>query len=158
MKTSIVYLMVLSLTLVSCKQSAKESQKATDSHSVQQEIGSDLHLDNDWVNEIALDNGSKWEANVETTMGVAAMTKLIAEAKTSTKEDYNKLGNGLNDLKNIIVKECTMTGASHDNLHVFLHPLIDKIELLQNAATADEGAKIKANITEHLQGYYSYFD
>lgn len=158
MKTSITYLLALSLILVSCKQTVKEDPKATDSHSVHQEMASDSHLDNDWVNEMALDNGSKWEANVETTMGVAAMTKLIAETKTSSKEDYNQLGNGLNDLKNVIVKECTMTGASHDNLHVFLHPLIEKIELLQKAATADEGAKIKANVIEHLQGYYSYFD
>lgn len=158
MKTSITYLLALSLILVSCKQTVKEDSKATDSHAVQQEIVSDLHLDNDWVNEMALDNGSKWVANLETTTGVAAMTKLIQETKTASKDDYQQLGNQLNDLKNVIVKECTMTGASHDNLHVFLHPLIDKIALLQKATSADEGATIKANIIEHLKGYYSYFD
>lgn len=144
--------------LLSCKQTVKEDPKATESHSDHQEIANDTHLNNDWVNEMALDNGSKWAANVETTTGVSAMSKLIADTKTASKEDYNRLGNGLNDLKNIIVKECTMTGASHDNLHVFLHPLIDKIELLQKVATVEEGAEIKANIVEHLQGYYLYFN
>src|SRR5690554_6715439 len=100
MKTSITYLIALSLILVSCKQTVKEAPEATESHSVHQEIANDPYLNNDWVNEMALDNGSKWAANAETTTGVAAMTKLIAGSNTSSKEDYNQLGNGLNDLKN----------------------------------------------------------
>lgn len=107
---------------------------------------------------MTLNNGTKWEANLETTTGVADMAKLIGETKTISVEDYRILGNGLNDLKNSLVMECTMTGASHDNLHVFLHPLIQKIELLKKTGSEETGAKIEENIIGHLKADYIYFD
>ncbi|MCM4167449.1 hypothetical protein KCTC52924_01056 [Arenibacter antarcticus] len=157
MKTKITFLLLLSLSLINCKQAVKESPKSAETQITTMETNQDLHLNNDWVSEIALNNGIKWEANLETTTGVAAMSKLISESKTTSTEDYKRLGNALNEVKNTLVKECTMTGASHDNLHVFLHPLIEKIELLQKTATTDEGVTIKNNISDHLEGYYTYF-
>ena len=154
MKTKITFLILLSLTFINCKQTVKEEAKSR-ANTVTVKVP---HLNNDWVGEIALNNGIKWEANLETTFGVDAMGKLISETKTDSIEDYRNLGNALNEIKNDIVQECTMTGASHDNLHVFLHPLIQKIELLQKTPTTDEGATIKESINGHLKSYYTYFD
>ncbi|MDX1328296.1 MAG: hypothetical protein R3299_11390, partial [Arenibacter sp.] len=120
--------------------------------------GSEQKLNTNWVEEMSLNNGTKWEANLETTTGIADMAKLVAETKTISVEDYRNLGNGLNEVKNNIVKECTMTGASHDNLHVFLHPLIQKIEQLQKTDDTETAAKIKESINGHLKSYYTYFD
>ena len=115
-------------------------------------------LNNDWVNEIELNNGIKWQANKETTEGVREMLTLIQDKKTTTTKDYKKLGVVLNKVKNTVVKECTMKGASHDSLHVWLHPLIEKIELLQKVENAEEGAQLTSNIKTHLEGYYDYFN
>lgn len=154
MKTKIIFLMILALSFINCKQAVKEDTKSPGKTA----SGSEQKLNTNWVEEMSLNNGTKWEANLETTTGIADMAKLVAETKTISVEDYRNLGNGLNEVKNNIVKECTMTGASHDNLHVFLHPLIQKIELLQKTDDTETAAKIKESINGHLKSYYTYFD
>ena len=158
MKTKIIFLTILSLSFINCKQAVKEDTKSPGTNLTKTASGSEQQLNTNWVEEMSLNNGTKWEANLETTSGVADMAKLIVETKTISVEDYRNLGNALNEVKNNIVKECTMTGASHDNLHVFLHPLIQKIELLQKTDDTETGAKIKESINGHLKSYYTYFD
>ena len=158
MKTKIILFAILSLGYLSCKQAVKEDTKSPGTIITKTASGSELQFNADWEKEMAMNNGLKWQANLETTMGIAAMSKLMADTKTLYMEDYRNLGNALNEVKNSIVKECTMTGASHDNLHVFLHPLIQKIELLQKTDNTDTAAKIKESINGHLKSYYTYFD
>ncbi|HET8804084.1 MAG TPA: hypothetical protein VFM72_05860, partial [Aequorivita sp.] len=110
-----------------------------------------------WVNDIKLDGGNKWQSNIETNDGVDKMLKLINASNPITVEDYHNLASKLNDEKNVLVKNCTMKGASHDNLHIFLHPLIEKIEALGTVSTTEEGSKIITSIIENLEGYYNYF-
>ena len=114
-------------------------------------------MGNAWVNEIKLNNGNKWEANLETTEGVDKMLNLVKSSDPKTVEDYHALASKLNEEKNYVVKKCTMEGPSHDNLHVFLHPLIEKIEALGKVSSTDEGAEVTASIKENLEGYYNYF-
>ena len=158
MKLKITFLIVLSLNFINCKQEVKVEAKSKDTVISTTKNNKAPHLNNNWVAEMALNNGAKWEANLETTSGVANMAKLIGETKTISVEDYRNLGDSLNNVKNTLVKECTMTGASHDNLHIFLHPLIQKIELLQKTGSAETGAQIKESITGHLNAYYIYFE
>lgn len=158
MKTKIILFAILSLGYLSCKQAIKEDATSKETYITNEETEKVPHLNNDWVAEMVLNNGMKWEANLETTSGVATMSKLIKETKTFSIEDYRNMGNTLNEVKNNIVKECTMTGASHDNLHVFLHSLIQKIELLQKTDNTDAVVKIKQSINGHLKSYYTYFD
>ncbi|MCM4150359.1 hypothetical protein DHD05_02045 [Arenibacter sp. N53] len=158
MKTKIILFAILSIGYLSCKQAVKEDSKSPGTIITKTASCSELQFNADWEKEMAMNNGLKWQANLETTMGIAAMSKLMAETKTLYMEDYRNLGNALNEVKNSIVKECTMTGASHDNLHVFLHPLIQKIELLQKTDNTDTAAKIKESINGQLKSYYTYFD
>ena len=114
-------------------------------------------LNNIWTHDIKLDNGSKWDANIETTQGVNAMLDHINKTNPNTVEDYLALGNKLNDEKNMVVKECTMKGPSHDNLHIFLHPLIEKIDHLLKTSSIEEGSEITTSIKENLEAYATYF-
>ena len=156
------------LALVSCKDSKKEEHVTE--HNTQEQVSTEAvshkehetHqenavLNNNWMNEIQLDNGAKWLADKQTTEGVNTMLKLISESKTETVEDYLSLANKLNDRKNTLVKECTMTGPSHDNLHVFLHPLIEKIEVLLETKTTEEGSETLKSMTYNLNVYKTYF-
>ncbi len=147
---------------ISCKETNKENpaEMKTSVETVDHENHSTMSndLNDTWVNDIILNNGIKWSANTETTDGVREMLTLIKDNKTTTIDDYKKLGVTLNNAKNTVVKECTMKGASHDNLHVWLHPLIEKIELLQKIQNAEEGAQLTSNIKMHLEGYYDYFN
>src|SRR5690606_38129239 len=58
-----------------------------------------------WIDEISLDQGAKWAANVETTEGVSQMLALIESSNAETVSDHIKLGDGLNEIKNMIVRE-----------------------------------------------------
>lgn len=169
MKKTILSLAILSAVLVSCNETKQKHENSdiveTENHhdasaplSNHEEMAAETHaMDNAWVNEIKLDNGNKWEANLETNEGVDKMLNLVKTSDPKTVEDYYTLASKLNEDKNYVVKKCTMEGPSHDNLHVFLHPLIEKIEALGKVSTTDEGAKITASIKENLEGYYNYF-
>lgn len=166
MKKTILSIAIMAFILSSCNNSKKEESATEQNTENQVEVVTDKSqaeqhansvLNNNWMDEIQMDNGSKWSANIETTDGVNNMLKLISESKTETVEDYLSLANKLNERKNTLVKECTMTGPSHDNLHVFLHPLIEKTDALLETKTTEEGSEILKSITYNLNAYNSYF-
>lgn len=166
MKKTILTAAIISALLISCKDTKNGSNKAVDATeavseqatSDRDEMAAETHsINNEWVEDIKLDDGSKWHANSETTKGVDKMMSLIESSNTKTVKDYQALASKLNEVKNFVVKECTMKGPSHDNLHVFLHPLIEKIDSLGKVSTVEEGSEVKAGIKENLKEYYNYF-
>lgn len=162
MKKTIFTTAILSILLLGCKDNKTTNPQTEMDHehlteTIHEHETEGMALNNSWVNEIQLDNGNKWEANLETTQGVDKMMTLINKNNPKTVEDYHQLASKLNDEKNMVVKECTMEGPSHDNLHVFLHPLIEKIDALGNVSTVDQGAEITESIKENLEGYTNYF-
>ncbi|HPE83860.1 MAG TPA: hypothetical protein PLV43_09090 [Aequorivita sp.] len=165
MKKTILSLTILSALLIGCKETKHkhesadivESTEGTHEHQMEEMPAGAHSMSNAWVNEINLNNGNKWEANLETTEGVDKMLNMVKSSDPKTVEEYHTLASILNEEKNIVVKKCTMKGPSHDNLHVFLHPLIDKIEALGKVTTTDEGSETMASIKENLEGYYNYF-
>ncbi|MBK5214376.1 MAG: hypothetical protein JJE55_12025 [Flavobacteriaceae bacterium] len=165
MKKTILTTAIISALLIGCNET-KHKDENTDTvettegvheHEMDEMTAETHSMNNAWVNEIKLDNGNKWEANLETTEGVDKMLNLIKASDSKTVEDYHTLASKLNEDKNVVIKKCTMEGPSHDNLHVFLHPLIEKIEALGKVSTTDEGAEVTASIKENLEGYYEYF-
>lgn len=161
MKKTILAAAIISAFLMSCnetKQKTENSETVEATEAVHEHHGEEMTaINNDWVNEIKLDNGERWDANIETNEGVEKMQSLIQTSEKQSVEDYHALATDLNETKNFVVKKCTMEGPSHDNLHVFLHPLIEKIEALGKVSTVEEGSEITASIKENLDGYYKYF-
>lgn len=162
MKNVILTTIVLSALITGCKESRQEETGGSGKlEAVQHHDAEHLEeagvLNNAWVNEIKLDDGKKWGANLETTQGVENMLELLQASDPETAEDYHVLAAGLNDEKDFVVRECTMEGPSHDNLHVFLHPLIKKIDALSKVSSGGEGAEVTSDIKENLEGYYTYF-
>jgi hypothetical protein len=157
-----VLLGATTIILHSCKNNpnrqSSDSQSNPDQVQVE-EASPNVPIAHDaWINEIQLDHGSKWLANAETTLGVSKMLTALNGFNGGSVSAYQALGDDLNDLKNTIVKECTMTGPSHDNLHVWLHPLIEKIEALQNTDSEASGVQRVHDIEQHLNGYYEFFE
>lgn len=153
------------LALVSCKDH-KNQESNTEMNTVEEptKIREEHHNNeasdvygNAWTKEIVMNNGAKWEADAKTNEGVEKIQNTIKTQVTNTMDEYHKLAEQLNDDKNYIIKNCTMKGASHDNLHVWLLPLIAKIEALSESKTVDDASKIKQSIEENIEGYYTYF-
>lgn len=159
MKKTILAAVITSTLLISCKDTKQENSKTEEATEVVSEQKTDEShaTSNAWVEEIELDKGSKWEANLETNEGVDKMLELVKSTNPKTVKDYHSLASDLNETKNFVVNKCTMEGPSHDNLHIFLHPLIEKIGALGKVSSIDEGAEIKASIKENLEVYYNYF-
>ena len=153
------------MALLSCKDNKFQETDAVLETEVETiETTKEIHhddsssiLDNSWVKEIKLDNGSKWLANNETNEGVEKMLHHIKTEATQTLDDYHNLAALLNADKNYVVKNCSMKGASHDNLHVWLLPLMAKIDALAETQSLEDAAQIKKAIEENLQAYSDYF-
>ncbi|TDU40475.1 hypothetical protein BXY82_2524 [Gelidibacter sediminis] len=146
------------LTIVSCKDS-KTSETTVHTDAIDHAVAADDEHHNDetsnvygntWTKDMAMDNGEKWQADVTTNEGVKQLQQTYYAQTTNSLEDYHKLAEQLNEDKNYVVKNCTMEGPSHDNLHVWLHPLIEKIAALSKAETIEDATKIKIGIEENI--------
>lgn len=155
MRKSVIVIFLIATVVASCKNTEKQ-EEIKNLKEVVQEQETDI-LSTIWMDDIQLDNGAKWEANLETTEGVEKMQELLKAQTTSSIEDYHQLANKLNVVKNKVVKECTMKGASHDNLHIWLYPLIEKISALSETDNLNEAFKIKQSIVENIEAYSKYF-
>src|SRR5690554_8103858 len=78
MRKTILTAAILATVFVGCKDQNK-SETAVETEAVHEHVEDATHedhehdvfaLDNSWVNEIEIDNGNKWDANIETTVGV----------------------------------------------------------------------------------------
>ena len=161
MKKILFIASLLSIAFIGCKDSGKKTTETIEV--TEMSHGNEAHeviaLNNDvWVKEMQLNGGAKWKANLETTLGVNKMMEIVEGSKAETVDGYHALASKLNEEKNILVKKCTMEGASHDNLHTFLHPLIEKIGALGKVETKEEGAKLQHSIHENLKWYFNYFE
>ncbi|HLV70269.1 MAG TPA: hypothetical protein VKY34_06140 [Xanthomarina sp.] len=163
MKKSFLSIAILALLFTSCNNSKKETQNTEQNNTEEIEtVSHDNHeshsaISNNWMEEIQLDNGNKWVANEETNIGVEKMKDILKTQQTTSLEGYHQLAKELTDAKNYVIKECTMKGSSHDNLHVWLLPLMEKIDALSEVNNIEEASKIKSSITENVEAYNRYF-
>ena len=115
-------------------------------------VASDLHLD---------PNNLKWRADENTTASIESMQQLMAVFATGNNvgsmEAYQELGKTLNGELNTLFRQCTMTGPSHDELHIFLTPIIKDVKALQgNDLEAAMAAQL--HLEERLLVYQTFFE
>ena len=156
MKKSGIIILLIAFVFASCKNTDKQKEIKNQKEDIQEQV--DVALSTQWMHDIKLNNGVKWEANIETTEGVVKMQALIKSQTTTSIDDYHQLADKLNDAKNKVVKACTMKGASHDNLHVWLLPLMQNIKALSETKTVEDASKIKQSFEENINAYYDYFE
>lgn len=153
MKKSIL---ISGLTLIvlsfGCSENNKEAtQEAPESDSL--EHHSEAHESNEQSTGVALNNGAKWQANPETTMGIQNMQTLVNEYINKASPENKLLAENLEKEFSTIFQKCTMTGEAHNQLHNYLLPLKEKIEKLKEDANMD----YVKNIHSYLEEYKNYF-
>lgn len=150
------------LVFVGCKDTKNQETKTVkkaekpQKESINQDTAK-VYL-NTWINEIELNDGNKWQANAATNEGVLKMKNSIKIQETNSLQDYYQLAEQLDSDKNFVIKNCTMKGASHENLHVWLLPLMAKIEALSKTKSIEEASKLKQSIAENINEYANYFE
>jgi hypothetical protein len=105
---------------------------------------------------LSLNNGDKWEMDDHTRTSFAAMAATFASkdhAAMST-DDLKELGTSLRTDINGLIQGCTMTGDSHNQLHVFLTGYIAAVDELTESGQLQDAVKIK----QFLHGYTEFFE
>lgn len=152
---------VLSIAAISCKEKTPSNNtKSTNIPPGQEQVArllDDPVLSNDWKNEIKLDGSQKWVANEETTQGVHNMLHILENTTVGPEMDFKALGTKLKSEINVVIKKCSMKGPSHDNLHIFLMPLIEKVDALQKDNDIEKNKALLASIFYNLEAYDTYF-
>lgn len=108
---------------------------------------------------VQLDNGKRWQANPETTSGIAEMQAILAryEGPSSDAAARQALREELETAFQNIFKQCTMKGEAHDQLHNYLLPMNPLFEEIGGAGAGESEAAIQ-KLKEHLVEYSTYFE
>lgn len=160
-KTLLSALLVLAI-VISCekKQETTENQDHTNhTENVAAETEAESTHDDhaDASANLELNNGKKWKTNTEMLPYIQKQEQLI-DAYDDETGDYKKLAADLSAANDQLIKSCTMTGKSHDVLHVWLTNHMKKIDLLAKAATQKEAEKIAESLEHSMESYHQYFE
>ena len=103
---------------------------------------------------IELNNGEKWRVNED-------MKPFILEAENVLNQysngDYEELADQLKDKNKGLIKSCTMSGKSHEELHKWLHPHMQLIEKLDDAESKEEADKVIVDLKKSFKIYNTNF-
>ena len=113
---------------------------------------------NNWIKKMKLNQGKKWAANIETTQGIEKLQSILNKDTSQTVADFKNLEKKLSDEMAVIFDKCNMKGASHDNLHTFLLPLIKKMDKLKEVSSVEKGKILSNKIKKHLAAYSTFFE
>ena len=108
---------------------------------------------------VELDQGKRWQANPETTAGIAAMQTILTkyEGQTTDAAGRKALRDELETAFQDIFKQCTMKGKAHDQLHNYLLPMKNLMEKI-TSETAGESELAFDQLKKHLAEYPTYFE
>lgn len=108
--------------------------------------------------KLQLTNNEKWNVNQEMKPYVLQGEKLVKNYIETNQTDYVQLGKQLEDQNNQLIKSCTMEGASHDELHKWLHPHLELVGNLKNTADTKKGQMIVQDLALSYETYHQYFN
>lgn len=137
----VILLLIFSVSFSSCKQNTEKKE--------QMNIVEDL---------VELNNGERWKANAETTMGIENMiSRMQSFSEKENSLGYHHLKDSLESDFTEIFQKCTMKGEAHNQLHNYLKPMIDLFEGL-DSEELEHNKKSFFTLNEHLHIYKNYFE
>ncbi|WP_104734143.1 hypothetical protein [Hanstruepera ponticola] len=146
MKVSNLIVVIGLLSFVGCKKEVKtEANNTVDDISIVDTLSLKLNL------------SDKWLVNTETHEGVTKMNAIISDFKKSENTNYKTLGDSLSKQTSYIIKNCTMTGEPHDQLHVVLVPMLDEISMLRETENVSNATEALTNLQALIQTYFEHF-
>ena len=167
MKKFIIPAIIGIAVLTSCEKKQTEEVDHSEHTAQTEQVATDDHADHadhaenaenaDTSVALELDNGNKWKTNAEMLPFIQEQERLL-EAYDDDKDDYKVLATNLNAANEKLIKSCTMTGKSHDVLHVWLTEHMKNIDLLSKAATKEEADKLTDVLEHSMETYHQYFN
>ena len=149
MKKILLILLSTNLLLACNAESDKEHKSETDPV---------VHEHTEAASALVLNNGNKWKADSVTVTNAEALQATIASANPESLEDYRKTSADINEGLNKMIKQCTMKGADHDALHLWLEPLMKKVKELGESSTVEKAAPILHELETQANLFPQYFE
>ncbi|MBK7291159.1 MAG: hypothetical protein IPI78_13535 [Chitinophagaceae bacterium] len=82
----------------------------------------------------------------------------LLPANPESLEDYRKTSADINEGLNKMIKQCTMKGADHEALHLWLEPLMKKVKELGESSTVEKAAPILHELETQANLFPQYFE
>lgn len=93
------------------------------------------HIDS---NEIVLNNGEKWKVDEKMLVHIRNMENDINSFENTSNTDYKELAKKLQSNLDLLTTNCTMKGQAHDELHKWLLPYIDLVNVFSETKNKQE--------------------
>lgn len=128
----------------------------TSQPSTEQQENKTANENKDRVATTPLNNGTKWKADEATKKNVAAMVQVVADTTYADASKRKLLYTNLQARIDTLVKECSMKGAEHDALHVWLEKVLKDLKEVKE--DDDEYNEAYAALKKDIAVYYQYFE
>jgi len=150
----VISVMAILIFTISCKNKIENKDSKTEK-STEIKLPEEQHHE---TGEVLLNDGKKWEANLETTEGIKKMQELMSDFtdKESTL-GYASLKENLETEFTAIFEKCTMKGESHNQLHNYLKPMLGLFDGLESS-NLEMCKKSYNTMDKHLSQYINYFE
>lgn len=143
---------VLSLFFAGCDysthQASKEQMRATSKEEV-----NPIRISED----IELNNGQKWIVDKNMMVHIRNMENDVLSFSKSESKNYEVLSQKLQSNLDLLTSNCTMQGKAHDELHKWLLPFIDLVEVFKNTDSEAEAINQFEKIQESFKTFNQYF-
>jgi hypothetical protein len=137
--------------MISCGQNSNNAETKTQTEKIE------TVQDESHPAQLGLNNGAKWEVNPEMMVYVAASEALVQNFDPSADEAYQTLASNLSENKDKLISSCTMKGASHDALHLWLEPYMGLLSELKKAETEETQKAAVDNIRDSFEAFHTFF-
>lgn len=146
--------------VVACGNPAKdhgshEHEHTEHEHADNNHVSHNEHTEGDGI---VLNDGAKWKVNEDMLPHIKAMESAIIDFTSTEAAAYNELGVLLKEHNKNLISSCTMKGASHNELHKWLHPYMELIENISNAEDAGSGERLLGELKASFETFHTYFE
>jgi hypothetical protein len=107
---------------------------------------------------LTLDGDARWQMDTHTREVVARTRASLASADVHDAASAAALGDTLQEQLDQLITGCTMTGASHDQLHVFLTAWMPEVAALRKTTELEEGKARIGRLEAMLEQYGRHFE
>lgn len=107
---------------------------------------------------LVLDEGEKWQMDAHTRQAMGQLRAALSSTELATAADAQALAATLQGHLDALVQGCTMTGAAHDQLHVFLVAFMPAVKALGNAPDPATARQQQDQLVAMVAQYDQHFE
>lgn len=135
--------------LVACNQSSHQNESA-------EQVTNEQHE----TTELALNNGTKWQADSSTNRHLVSLTTTANMFKIDPYpplEQYHIFSGDMKKGLDSMIQDCKLKGEPHEALHHWLEPVLRQTNELKNVSDTATARSIFDSLDHRINIYYDYF-